>query len=265
MAISSRTLLPGLALAVTTSAVALMSTGAARADAEQAKTLFKEMSDYMAAQDRVTFDFDSALEVVTADGQKLALASSGSMAIDRPDKVRATRTGGFSDVELTFDGTTVTLFGKAANVYGQIEVAGSIDHLIDELRDTYHRPIPGADLLVSDIYGEMMPSVTDVKDLGSGVIGGVECNHFAFRAEDVDWQIWIAIGDEPYPCRYVITTKDVDAAPQYTVDISNWKAGDAAAVGEFAFNNETGAKEMAIGDLPDLGELPNHFTPKGAK
>jgi hypothetical protein len=71
------------------------------------------------------------------------------------------------------------------------------------LRDKYHRPVPAADLLMSDPYKELMPLVTDVKDLGSGVIHGIECDHLAFRTKEVDWQIWIAQGARPYPCRYV--------------------------------------------------------------
>jgi hypothetical protein len=49
--------------------------------------------------------------------------------------------------------------------------------------------------------GELLPLVTDAKYLGTGIIGGVECDHLAFRDADVDWQIWIATGDRPYPCR----------------------------------------------------------------
>ena len=79
--------------------------------------------------------------------------------------------------------------GKTANLYGQLEVPGTIDHLIDELRDKYGKPVPGADLLLSNIYDELMATVVDVKDMGSGVIGGVECDHLAFRTEEVDWQI----------------------------------------------------------------------------
>ena len=68
--------------------------------------------------------------------------------MNRPDKIRARRSGGFADVELTFDGKTLTLLSKDANLYAQVEVPGTIDHLIDELRDKYHRPVPGADFLV---------------------------------------------------------------------------------------------------------------------
>ena len=114
---------------------------------------------------------------------------------------------------MTFDGKTLTLLGKDDNLYAQFEVPGTIDHLIDEMRYTYNRPVPGADLLLPDVYGELMQDVIDVKDLGSGVIGGTECDHLAFRAKDVDWQIWIAQGEEPYPCRYVITDPKVRSGP----------------------------------------------------
>ena len=171
----------------------------ARADEADAKNLLKAMSDYMAAQKVISFQFDTNLEIVTKDKQKLALASSGTVTLNRPDKIRATRTGGFADVELLFDGKTLTLLGKTANLYGQVEVPGTIDHLIDELRDKHGRPVPGADLLLSNVYDKLMPAVVNVKDLGSGVIGGVECDHLAFRTKEVDWQIWIAQGSVPIP------------------------------------------------------------------
>ena len=178
----------------------------ANADEKDARRLVKAMSDYLAAQKAISFAYDATLEVVTAEKQKLALASSGTVTLNRPDKIRAARSGGFADVELTFDGKTMTLLGKNANLYSQLDVPGTIDHLIDELKDTYKRPLPAADLLMANVNDELMPDVVDVKDIGSGVVGGVECDHLAFRNKDVDWQIWIAQGDRPYPCRYVITS-----------------------------------------------------------
>lgn len=130
--------------------------------------------------------------------------------------------GSFANVEMVFDGKTVTLFGKDANLYAQVEVPGTVDHLVEEMRDRLGRPVPGADLLLPDAYGELMKDVVDVKDLGSGVIGGVECDHLAFRTREVDWQIWIAQGDHPRPCRYVITANKVDQGPQYSMQISEW-------------------------------------------
>jgi hypothetical protein len=156
------------------------------------------------------------------------------------------------------------LLGKNANLYGQVEYSGSIDQLIDELRNKHNRPVPGADLLLSNIYDELMPLVIDAKDLGSGVVGGVECDHLAFRTKEVDWEIWIAQGGRPYPCRYVITSKLVTTAPQYSVQIRDWKAGDQVASDDFQFNNSTNARKIDLKDL-DADELPKIFVVGGSK
>jgi hypothetical protein len=217
------------------------------------------MSDYLAAQDTLAFDYDSTFEIVTDEEQKLALAGSGSIMLKRPDKVHATRNAGFANVEMLFDGTKLTVLSKDANRYTQIEVPGTIDHLVDELRDTYKKPLPGADLLLSNMYDTLMPDVVDSKDLGVGVIGGVTCDHLAFRTNEVDWQIWIAEGDKPYPCRYVITSKGVAGNPQYSVQIRDWKTGGDAASEDFAFKNPTDATKVPLEDLSGSEDLPEHF------
>jgi outer membrane protein OmpA-like peptidoglycan-associated protein len=230
----------------------------ASADEGTARSLLKAMSDYMGTQTAISFSFDTNLEIVTKDAQKLDLASSGTVILNRPDKLRVTRHGGFADAEAVFDGKTLSLLGKNANVYGQVDVPGSIDNLIDVLRDKYNRPVPGADLLQSDFYDELLPLVVDVKDLGSGVIGGVECDHLAFRTEEVDWQIWIAQGARPYPCRYVITSKHVTAGPQYSIQVKDWKTGNEVASDNFSFTNATNARKLELKDL-DTDELPSIF------
>jgi hypothetical protein len=250
-------------LLVAALALALAGATAAHADEKQAKDLLKAMSDYMAAQEAISFDYDTNLEVVTKQHQKLALASSGTVTLDRPDKIRVTRQGGFANVEMVFDGKTLSVLGKDANLFGQTEVPGTIDQLIDTLRDKFHRPLPAGDILMSHPYDQLMPHVVDVKDLGSGVIRGEECDHLAFRTDEgVDWQIWIAQGQSPFPCRYVVTSTKVTGFPQYTIDIRSWKAGTNAAAGDFSFKAPDGAKERKLTELPDIDELPEIFSVK---
>ncbi|MCK5355138.1 MAG: DUF2092 domain-containing protein [Methyloprofundus sp.] len=224
------------------------------ADEADAKRMLKGMSDYLAAQKTLSFEYDAAYEIVTQDGQKLALVSSGSVALERPNKLHTTRTGGFVDVETFFDGQTLTLLGKNLNSYTQIEVPGTISHLVDELRVKYNRPVPAADLLLPNSYDELMLDVVDIKDLGSGVIGGVECDYFAFRKKDVDWQIWIAQGERPYPLRYTITSKLVTGGPQYTIQTRDWNTGT-----DFSFKNTTQANKIELKDLKGTGGLPENF------
>jgi hypothetical protein len=236
-----------------------------RADEKDAKNILKAMSDYMTAQKAISFAYDATLEVVTKQEQKLALASSGTVTLNRPDKILVTRSGGFADVEMSFDGKTMTLLGKNLNLYTQLDVPGTLDHLVDELKDTYNRPLPAADLLLSNPYDELISDVVDVKDLGSGVIGGVECDFLAFRTKDVDWQIWIAQGKHPYPYRYVITSKLISGGPQYTIQTRDWKTGAEVAATDFHFKNPTKAKKVDLKDLKGANDLPDHFRKGDAK
>jgi hypothetical protein len=96
------------------------------------------------------------------------------------------------------------------------------------------------------------------------VINGVECDYLAFRKEKIDWQIWIAQGDTPYPCRYVVTSKDIPHSPQYTIQTRNWTTGVAVATDFFDFKNPTNGKKVDIKDLKGMNPLPDHFK-QGAK
>ena len=234
---------------------------AAHADEAQAKAMLKAMSDYMGAQKAFSMEYDSNLEVVTKENHKFALASSGTLTLNRPDKLHATRTGGFSAVEFTFDGKTLTLLGKNANAYAQVDAPGTIDQLVDVLRDKLQRPVPAADLLMADPYAEMMPDVVEVQDLGSGVIRGQECDHLAFHTKELDWQIWIAQGDRRYPVRYVITSSNVAGAPEYTIDVRSWKTGAEVPPNSFKLDLAS-AKKVNPADLPDFDELPAIFAAK---
>ena len=265
---SRRILAAASAVAVTVMAWTALSPGAAVvvADEAQARRLMKAMTDYVGAQKAISFEYDANLEVVTKDRQKLALAASGTVSLLRPDKIRATRSGGYIDLETVFDGKTLTLLGRNRNVYTQVDTPGSIDHLVDELRRKYDRPLPAADLLLTDAYEGLMAAVVDVKDLGSGVIGGTECDYLAFRTQEVDWQIWIAQGARPYPCRYVIASKGVTDGPQYSVQIRKWKTGSEVAATDFRFKAPQFARRIELDELKamkNMGELPSHFLQGG--
>jgi hypothetical protein len=255
-------ILPSLAVGFL-SVACLLSPGPSQAqdDETQARAILTAMTDYLAASPTVSFDVDTSFEIVTTDDQKLAIASSASVVVQRPDKLRVIRRGGFDTVQLVFDGTTFSVLSGETNTYGQGEMPGSVDQLIDTLRDSYGHPLPAADLLGSDAAAVLLEDVTGMRDLGSGVIRGQECDHLAFRTPEVDWQIWIAQGEVPHPCRLVITSHKVTGWPQYTLDFSAWGAGGAKA--DFTFAAPEGATKAKLADVPGLDELAGIYAAPG--
>lgn len=226
------------------------------AQAQDAAKVLKAMTDYVASQKVISATYDTDIEVITHDLQKIQFASSGQMLLSRPDKIRASRIGGYADVELVFDGKNLTVLGKNINAYAQTETAGSIDQLVAGLRNEFGMAIPGADLLLSGAYDELMKDVLDAKHIGRGVIDGVECDHLAFRNNDVDWQLWVEVGDRPIPRKYVITNKAVTGMPQYTLRIKDWKTDMQVAAGAFAFKPAADAKKVDFTALSDIDEVP---------
>jgi hypothetical protein len=226
------------------------------AQAQDAGKILKGMSDYVTAQKSASISFDSDVEVVTSEMQKVQFTSSGQVLLSRPDKIRATRTGGYTDVELVFDGKTVTVFGKNINAFAQADSPGTVDQLIDGIRDQHNISMPGADLLLSSVYDELTAGVVDAKHIGQGVIDGVECEHLAFRSPDLDWQLWVEIGARPIPRKYVITSKHVAGAPQYTLRIKEWKTDVPVAADAFAFKPPADAKRVELVALTDIDEIP---------
>jgi hypothetical protein len=235
----------------------------AKAQGDDADRILKAMSDYVASQKTLSITFDSDIEVITSSLQKIQFTSSGQVQLSRPDKLRATRTGGYVNIDFVFDGKTLSVNNKDANSFVQIEAPGSADQLIDELRERHGLTAPGADLLLANAYYVMTADVIESAHIGIGVIDGVECEHLAFRNVDTDWQIWIETGARPIPRKYVITSKAVAGAPQYTLRIKEWRT-DAPA-DAFAFKPAPGAKKVALGDLTDIDEVPQGTMAAGGK
>ncbi len=246
-------------------ALASFGTGARADDSGDANAILKAMSDYLTSQKSITAAFNTDIEAVTPELQKIQFAGSGEVQLIRPDKLHMSRTGGYTNVELFFDGRNFAVENKKGNTYAQTEAQGSIDQLVDKLRDQLGVDLPGADLLLSNPYAVLSADVMDAKHIGRGVINGVECEHLAFRNLDTDWQIWIEVGAKPIPRKFVITSKAVTSGPQYTLLVTDWKTDAPIAEDAFVLHAPEGAKKVEFKDLSDIDEVPPGIVKGGKK
>lgn len=230
-----------------------------------AKAILKSMSDWMGAQKSLELTFDSDIEIITPQLEKIQFTNSGSMVLVRPDKLRGHRVGGYADVELVFDGKTASVLGKNVNAYAQLEMPGTVDQMLAAMRAGYGVAMPAGDFLLSRPYDVLVADVLEAKHIGRGVIDGTECEHLAFRNGETDWQLWVEVGPRPMPRKIVITSKTMAAAPQYTVRIKSWKTDVTPAAGTFTFVPPAGAKKLSPDALIDLDELPQGAPLGGAK
>lgn len=238
--------------------------GAGATEAE-ANALLKGMSDYLARQQTMAMTVDTSLEIITSDLEKLQFNSTSAMTLKRPNQLRMQREGGFARVELFYDGKTLTLRDLDAKTYAQRPTAPTIDGLVTELHAGAGAITPGIDLLLSDPYAALTEDVQSGMVVGEGVINGVRCDHLAYRNSEVDWQIWIRKGPDKIPCQLIITTKTMTAAPQYTVTITGWKAGQPVSDADLRFQPAAGERKVEPKDMLGLDEIPPITEVRGAK
>ena len=239
--------------------------GASQAQENDAKAILKTMTDYVSGQKTIEFTFDSDIEVITPQMEKIQFTNSGEALLNRPDKLRAHRLSGHSEVSLFFDGKTVNIFSKKDNGYSQFEASGTVDQLIEALRAGHGVALPGADLLLTNSYEVLVADVKEAKYIGRGIIDGLECEHLAFRNFDTDWQLWVEVGQRPIPRKMVITSKTINSAPQYTIRVKSWKTDINPAQDAFVLVPPAGAKKLNPEDLIGLDELPPEKPEGGQK
>jgi hypothetical protein len=220
-----------------------------------ADEILRSMSTFLAAQKAFSVSADISAEIITRDGQKLQFNAHSDLLMQRPAQFYSHRRGRFADVELFLDGRQLTIYGREMGAYVQFETPGTIDAAIDAIEAGGGPGLPASDLLLSDPYRALSSGVTSSGYYGRSFVNGVECHHLAFREADVDWQLWVKVGDEPLPMKYVITTKWITGAPQFSVQLGDWNLQPAIPAGRFTFRPAPDAVRVEALPVDETGEV----------
>lgn len=222
------------------------------ADADK---ILKSMSSYLGGLKAFSVKADIDNEIIMNDGLKLQLSSSATIVMERPEKIQLQRNGMFGGAEVLFNGKTLTVYGKGPNVYLQKEVSGTIDDAIRALESDIGIDAPGADLFFANTYPILSSGVGQGEYIGTAYVDGVECHHLAFRKSKVDWQLWVKTGAAPLPMKYVITSKWMTGAPQYSIRLRDWNTKPQIKSDQFTFIVPKGAKKIDAIAVNEMGEI----------
>jgi hypothetical protein len=216
----------------------------------KAAELVRRMAGYLSGLDAFRVLSETTIEVVLEDGQKLQFGNATLTTVRRPDRLRADRRGDLAGASLYYDGGQVTLYGTSQQYYASAAAPASLDELLGFLEERLDMAAPAADLLHSDGGAGLLEAVQSGLYVGRSEVSGVPCHHLAFRAEEVDWQVWIEDGERPLPRKYVITTRDVEGSPQFAVELGDWDVAPTVSDEDFLFVPPEGATKIEF-DMPD--------------
>ena len=222
-------------------------------EATDAKGILQRMANYLAKTQTFSVNLSDSYDTVQTSGEKIEFAATRKVIVSRPNGLRVEReeSDGKKNI-VVYDGKDITIFSPSDNVYAQTAKAGGIDEAIKYFLKDLNMKLPLAVLLVSQLPAELERRTESLDYVEKTSIYGQAAHHLAGRTETVDYQVWIAEGDQPLPLRVVLTYKLAEGQPQFRAQFSDWNLAPQIDNAQFAFTPPEGAKKIAF-----LAQLPN--------
>jgi hypothetical protein len=212
-------------------------------DPEAIKEL-RRATDYLAGLKQFRMETESAVDVVSAAGEKLQLGNRMAVTVQRPNKLRAERVGELVAQVFYYDGKSLSVNYPKDKYYATAAAPPTLEAALDFARDKLKVNAPAADLIYGNALERFTEGLTSASIVGSAEVSGVVCVHLAFRNPEVDWQIWIQEGDKPMPRKFVVTSKKLPQSPQFSVTISKLDAAPKVTDATFAFVPHKGSRKI---------------------
>jgi hypothetical protein len=174
-------------------------------------------------------------EDVLEDGQKIQYSESADILASKPSHLRAQVVGDRRERMLYYDGKTLSVFAPRDGFYASIAAPPTIALLAKTLDNEYDLSIPLEDLFLWGSAGLNSDPIESLMDVGPSQVNGTTCEQYALRHKDIDWQIWVQLGDFPLPRKLVISNRTDPERPQHTA-VYTWDLAPSFNDTVFAFS-----------------------------
>jgi len=181
----------------------------------QAMAALNRMSDYLKTLKAFRITSEVSKDELVDTNMKIQKSASNQISVQLPDRLHAHMRGDEQDLQLIYDGKTVTLYDAAGKHYATAPAPPTVARTLDAIRARYGIVFPLADFIEMSAQENLLQNITAAGYIGTSRIDGVECDHVAIRQSAVDWQVWIEKSETPLPRKVVITTKTQPTQPQY--------------------------------------------------
>lgn len=215
--------------------------------------VLSQMGVYLRSLKAFRVQVTTSNETVLEDGQKVQYEGNVDLLARMPDGLRIHTLNDRHERLYFFDGKTFTLWGQRMDYYATIDAPATVGLLADALEDNYGITLPLVDLFRWGTDESDINAITAATNLGSAVIDGTTCQHYAFRQDNIDWQLWIQKGDYPLPRKLVITTKSDEARPQHEAAY-RWDLAPSFNDAAFTFDPPEGALRVVLADDLSSGD-----------
>lgn len=208
------------------------------------KQVVREMCDYLKSLQEFSFQGEVTDDHTYSAGNKLQFAFGLEGYVKRPDKIRLNARGDLQNKEVYYDGQAFTIYDTVKKVYATASMPPTIDEALAKANTDYGIRLIVAQLAKTNLFEEITKGVKDQVYVGEGTVFGVKCHHVAFDKGNAVVQLWVEASDKPLLRKVVVTYKEVEFSPQWTLYLTEWNVSPQLADNLFAFSPPPGAEKI---------------------
>jgi hypothetical protein len=208
------------------------------------KQVVRQMCDYLNSLKEFSFKGEVTDDHTYEAGNKLQFAFGLEGYVKRPDRIRLNAKGDLQNKEVFYDGKAFTIYDTVKKVYATEAMPPTIDEALAKVNNDYGIRLIVADLAKTNLYESITAGVKDQVYVGKGTVFGVQCQHVAFDKGKIEVQLWVEASDKPVLRKALVTYKDVDFSPQWTLYLTEWNVSPQLADNLFAFSTPQDARKI---------------------
>lgn len=235
--------LPALAQSAAKAAPPAAAAPEAPALEPEAMAALNRMAAYLRTLKQYSVTVHSSAEDVMESGLKIMGQQRVDYVVQTPDKIYASVAGDNRKRIVYFDGKTFTVLSGDKNYYAQAPFVGTISQMLTAVSEKYGVNLPLEDLFRWGVPNSGVETPYAGFLVGSSQIGDWDTDHYVFRQQGVDFQVWIEKGDKPLPRKLVITSLDDPAQPEY-VALLAWNLDAKIDPAQFTYVPDANAHKI---------------------
>lgn len=204
----------------------------------EAKALADALSQKLGTAQTIELTAKHTLDPSLGVGSKVEKGPL-NITVKRPNQFYAIQPAGAETRELAYDGKTLVLMHPGLKHHATAPLkAASIEQLANRVAERFGFRPPVAELLSTDVAGQLLLDVTSAKITGTERVGWTRCQRLHFEQPGMTGDLWVGVKDG-LPRRYLLTFTDLPDAPTWDIRLAKWKLN--APVDEALFTKQPAA------------------------
>jgi hypothetical protein len=211
----------------------------------RALALVQKMSDRLRLATTFTFKARVGLELPVAGGALATHFNDATAAVQRPDKLAATRTGDLPELRFAYDGASMTIHVPGTGQWGTAAAPPTLGAMLLAAGEQAGISFPFDEILVADPYAVLTRNLVQATLVGQTTLAGRKADHVLLASPDTEMQLWLDAATG-LPVRVELVYADHSLRPHFSIEYRDWKLDEKLPASTFALPKPAGATQVEL-------------------